>query len=246
MKRLCFCAGAILLLAGITTCSKAVETTIIGNIEMVKLPGGTFQMGSNESDNEKPVHKVTVDAFSIGKYEVTQSQYEEVMGTNPSKFRGGSLPVEQVSWDDAMEFCKKFSEKYNVNARLPYEAEWEYACRAGTSTKYYWGDELNADFHWYDVNSDSKTYPVGQKKPNAFGLYDMSGNVWEWCIDWYSDSYYKSSSSKNPMGAPGGSDRIMRGGSWYVCGDCLRSSYRGWAEPGERSFHDGFRIVVTR
>ncbi len=224
---------------------KAVETKTIGNIEMVKLPGGTFQMGSDELDNEKPVHKVTLDAFWIGKYEVTQKQYREVMGKNPSYHRGSAnLPVEQVSWVDAVEFCKAFSEKYNVKARLPSEAEWEYACRAGTSTKYYWGDDENGDFYWYGENSDGITHPVGQKKPNAFGLYDISGNVMEWCTDWFDGNYYEKSPSKSPKGAPSGSYRVLRGGSFGNVGEYLRSSARYWYDPNRGG--SGFRIVVAR
>ena len=225
---------------------KAGETKTIGNIEMVNLPGGTFEMGSNELIDEKPLHKVTVDDFWIGKYEVTQKQYEEIMGANPGYFKGDNLPVELVSWNDAVEFCKKFSEKYNVKARLPYEAEWEYACRGGTSTKYYWGNEVNGDFCWYSGNSDSNTHEVGSKKPNAFGLYDMSGNVSEWCSDWYGESYYKSSPLKNPTGALGGRDRVLRGGFIYDKSNHLRSSFRFRHNPGYSSTSSGFRVVVSR
>lgn len=230
--------------------NKAGQVEKIGNIDMVWLPGDTFMMGSegdsNDEIDEKPVHKVTVSAFYISVYEITQNQYKEIMGTNPSNFKGNNLPVEQVSWEDAMKFCKRFGKKYNVKARLPYEAEWEYACRAGTSTKYYWGDEVNGDYAWYDDNSDSKTHPVGQKKPNAFGLYDMSGNVWELCMDWYSDSYYASSPSDNPEGPETGDSRVARGSSWLFYGGNLRSASREWATPISRDSNMGFRIVVLR
>jgi len=225
---------------------KAGNIKKIGNIEMIMLEGGTFQMGSDMSDDEKPVHSVTIDQFWIGKYEVTQKQYEEIMGTNPSKFKEDNLPVEQVSWNDAIEFCKKFSKKYKVKARLPYEAEWEYACKAGTSTKYYWGNEMNGDYCWYDKNSDSKTHPVGQKKPNAFGLYDMSGNVSEWCADLYDADYYKESPSKNPTGAQNGNLRVLRGESWYDISLGLRSSGRFRWLPEVRFYNYGFRVVVAR
>lgn len=219
----------------------------IGNIDIVKLPGGTFIMGLEDgAGDEKPVHKVTVGAFYISVYEVTQKQYKEIIGTNPSSFKGDDLPVENVSWEDAVAFCKKFSEKYKVNSRLPYEAEWEYACRAGATTKYYWGDELNGDYAWYDDNSGSKTHPAGQKKPNAFGLYDMSGNVWEWCMDWYSESYYVNSPSNNPGGPGGGEYRVIRGGSWFNDVKSLRSFCRNYLRPGLRTHALGFRLVIVR
>ncbi|MBN2401756.1 MAG: formylglycine-generating enzyme family protein [Spirochaetes bacterium] len=142
----------------------------IGGIKFVSIPGGSFMMGSKEGegeDNEHPQHKVTLDKFGMSIYEITQKQYQEIIGKNPSYYKGENLPVEQVTWDDAMNFCKKFSEKYKVNLRLPTEAEWEYACRAGTTTKYYWGNEINGDYCWYGKNSDGKTHNVGEKKPNA-------------------------------------------------------------------------------
>jgi formylglycine-generating enzyme required for sulfatase activity len=237
---------------------KAGETKKIGNIEMVLLPGGTFQMGSNESEDEKPIHKVTVDSFWMGKYEVTQEEYEEIMGSNPSELKGKNLPVETVSWEDAVEFCKKFSEKYNVKARLPYEAEWEYACRGGTKTKYHWGDSVEFSVvdqyevyvkNSYDKGSSSREYginKVGSRKPNAFGLYDMSGNVSEWCADWYGGSYYKSSPSKNPVGVQTGSFRVLRGGTWSSPDGRLRSSIRIRANPRDSDGTLGFRVVVSR
>jgi formylglycine-generating enzyme required for sulfatase activity len=175
----------------------------IGSIKFMIIPSGSFMMGSVEGEGEKdehPQHKVTLDSFWIGIYEVTQKQYQDIMGRNPSYFKGENLPVEQVTWDDAQEFCKKFSEKYNVKMRLPTEAEWEYACRAGATSQYYWGKELDGDYCWYKKNSGDITHPVGEKKPNAWGLYDMAGNIWEWCMDWYNDRYYMISPANNPKG----------------------------------------------
>jgi len=224
----------------------------IGGIEFVYIPGGTFMMGSNHySDDEKPVHRVTVDSFWMGRFEVTQKQYEAIIGSNPSYFKGFfgdtkiNHPVVQVSWNDAMEFCKRFSSKYGVKARLPYEAEWEYACRAGTTTIYYWGDSVNGDYCWYHDNSGRKTHPVGKKKPNAWGLYDMSGNVSEWCMDWFDGSYYKNNPAENPRGPSSGEYRVFRGGSFYdYYFDHLRNSERNWNNPNVRYTNSGFRVVI--
>jgi len=228
------------------TAVKPGEIKIFGNMEFCYIPGGTYMMGSdNGAGGEKPVHEVTVSSFMIGRYEVTQKQYREIMGKNPSNFKGDKLPVEQVSWEDAMEFCIKFSEKYNVKARLPYEAEWEYAARAGTATAYYWGDSVDSNYLWYYSNSGSGTHPVGEKKPNSFGLYDMSGNVWEWCMDWYDGRYPSKSPVKDPRGAENGEYRVLRGGSWGNSLDSyLRSAVRGRYIPEIRDNHVGFRVVV--
>jgi len=238
---------------------KPLETKLIGNMEMVLLKGGKFKMGSDKSDEEKPVHTVTVDGFWIGKFEVTQKEYAEITGTNPSRFKGDYLPVESVSWKEAVEFCKKFSEKYGVKARLPYEAEWEYACRGGTVTKYYWGESTefsvidqyavfgeNSYNNLTETSKNYGTHKVGSKKPNLFGLYDMNGNVMEWCSDYYSVSYYKSSPAKNPTGPSTGNNRVLRGGAWYYNSYWLRSSFRYSSKPEFRAAYDGFRIVVSR
>ena len=213
------------------------------------LPGGTFTVGdANGFDDETP-HQVTLTkAFEFGVYAVTQEQYEQVMGTNPSKFKGSQNPVEKVSWDDAVEFCRKLSElpaekKAGYVYRLPTEAEWEYACRAGTTTAYSFGDSDSqlGDYAWYGANSGKRTHPVGQKKPNAWGLYDMYGNVWEWYQDWYGG--YPVSSVTDPAGASSGSDRVIRGGSWSYDSDGCRSAVRGSLTPDHRLLHLGFRVL---
>ena len=211
---------------------------------MVFVQGGTFQMGSTNGDSdEKPVHTVTVSDFYIGKYEVTQKEWKDIMGNNPSSFKGDNLPVEKVIWYDAVEFCNKKSEKeglqkcysgkkkkikcnFNANGyRLPTEAEWEYAARGGNKSngyKYAGGNKIK-DVAWYDNNSGSKTNTVGTKQPNELGIYDMSGNVWEWCNDWYDGNYYSNSPKNNPQGPTTGSYRVLRGGGWSSNASSCRS-----------------------
>ncbi|MCW5201932.1 SUMF1/EgtB/PvdO family nonheme iron enzyme [Desulfobulbus sp. US4] len=185
-------------------------------MELVYIPKGCFQMGSNEYDGEKPVHEVCVDGFWMGKYEVTQGQWKNIMGDNPANFqKGDDYPVEQVSWEDAQKFITQLKKRSGKEYRLPTEAEWEYAARAKSSYKYSGGDDLNA-VAWYDGNSGDSTHPVGQKKANAFGLHDMSGNVWEWCADWYGEKYYASSPKNNPTGPDSGAARVLRGGDFFA------------------------------
>ncbi|MCA2655341.1 SUMF1/EgtB/PvdO family nonheme iron enzyme [Microcystis sp. M061S2] len=215
-------------------------------LEMVSLPAGQFLMGSPDYESKKPPHQVKVNSFAIGKYPVTQAQYEAVMGTNPSKFQNNPQnPVEKVSWNDAQAFCQKLSQITGKTYRLPTEAEWEYACRAGTTTRYYFGDDANqlGDYAWHKGNSQAKTHPVGQKKPNAWGLYDMIGNVFEWCED---------NSAYNYIGAPtDGSAWLtdehdyprLRGGSWCCDPFFCRSAYRSNYVRDGYSNVDGFRVV---
>ncbi|MFH1226472.1 MAG: formylglycine-generating enzyme family protein [Planctomycetota bacterium] len=206
----------------------------------VFVPAGKFQMGSNEAYSEKPIHEVVLNSFLISKYEVTQGIYQKVMGLNPSGFKkGDNYPVEYVSWGDCDKFCKK------TGLRLPTEAEWEYACRAGTSTKYYWGDKENDNYMWFSEDWKIGHHPVGEKKPNGFGLCDMNGNVWEWCQDWYDDGYYKNSPQDNPKGPLGGQYRVLRGGSWGDNASGCRSCVRGWIEPAFCYYHIGFRCALT-
>ena len=229
------------------------ETVNGASIEMVAIKGGTFQMGSNDGyDSEKPIHSVTVSDFSIGKTEVTQAQWVAVMGSNPSSFKGDNLPVEQVSWDDIQVFLDKLNAKTGKTFRLPTEAEWEFAAGASTGSatgrdKYAGTDSESSlgNYAWYDANSGSKTHPVGTKQPNSFGLYDMSGNVWEWCSDWYGDSYYANSPQNNPKGATTGSYRVNRGGGWIIVAAFCRVAGRDRGTAGGRHIGLGFRLVLV-
>jgi formylglycine-generating enzyme required for sulfatase activity len=229
-----------------------VVTNSIG-MKLVLIPAGEFLMGSPDSDtmafdDEKPQHRVRITKpFYMGVYPVTQAEYERVMGKNPSHFQGDpNRPVESVSWDDAQEFCRKLSAlsgEAGATYRLPTEAQWEYACRAGSTTRWCFGDDEKqlGDFAWFAKNSGNQTHPAGQKKPNAWGLYDMHGNVWEWCEDWFDSDCYKKSATDDPMGPLGGSIRVFRGGSWYYEARYCRSAYRGINEPGRRRRNLGFR-----
>lgn len=213
-------------------------------MEFMYIPAGDFQMGStNGSGDEKPVHKVTISqGFFMGRTEVTQEQYEKVMGNNPSNFKGcPKCPVEQVSWDDAQSFVAKLNAQNDgFKYRLPTEAEWEYAARSGTTGDY--AGNLDA-MAWYGANSGNKTHEVGTKQANAWGLFDMHGNVWEWCQDWYGDSYYANSPSVNPTGATSGSYRVYRGGGWSGDAVDLRSAARDYGSPSLRGSLLGFRVV---
>jgi formylglycine-generating enzyme required for sulfatase activity len=216
-------------------------------IEMVYVKGGTFQMGSNDGDSdEKPVHTVTVSDFYIGKYEVTQKQWREIMGNNPSNFKNcDNCPVEMVSWNDVQEFIKKLNQKTGKNYRLPTEAEWEYAARGGSQSRgyKYAGSNNIGEVAWYDDNSSSKTHAVGGKKPNELGIYDMSGNVYEWCSDWYGN--YSAGSQRNPQGPTSGPLRLLRGGSWGLNARYCRVSNRLNVNPGYRINYSGFRLAVS-
>ncbi len=221
-------------------------------LPLTLVPAGKFVMGSPDSEqgrmpDEGPQHEATISKpFYMGVTEVTQAQYEAVMGTNPSRFTGPTNPVESVSWDDAVLFCRKLSEKTGKAFRLPTEAEWEYACRAGSKTRFSFGDSdsVLGDYAWYGSNSGGKTNPVGQKKPNAWGLYDMHGNVYEWCADWYGS--YSSGASTDPQGAGSGGDRVVRGGSWdYDATANFRCAFRGYYGPPYRYGNYGFRCAST-
>ena len=198
--------------------------------------------------SEHPAHAVTLTKpFYMGKYDVTQEQYQAVIGANPSNFIGKGNPVEQVSWDEAQTFCKKVTELTKVSVGLPTEAEWEYACRAGTTTEFYSGD-LDSDLDrvaWYSANSKSTAHPVGQKEPNKFGLYDMHGNVWQWCQDLWDENYYANSPTENPQGPDHGAARLLRGGSWNSSPLLCRSARRGGLDPGPHDDFIGFRVVVV-
>ena len=194
-------------------------------MELVLIPAGKFMMGSPSGDQERyddegPVHEVIIkNPFYVGKYPVTQKQWEKIMGSNPSKFRGEDRPVESVSWNDVQEFIKKLNEKESAGKyRLPSESEWEYACRAGTTTRYSFGDDESKldDYAWYSENSGSETHPVGQNNPNPWGLYDIHGNVWEWCQDNWHGNYDGAPSDGSAWESGSGSDRVDRGGSWSI------------------------------
>jgi sulfatase modifying factor 1 len=231
-----------------------VITTKSG-IEMVVIPAGSFEMGRRHGrDDEGPVHKVWVDTFLLDRHEVTQSEYEKLgrieAFPNPSHFKGPDLPVEQVTWPQAARFCNARSRLeglkpcYNEDTgtcdfqangyRLPTEAEWEYACRAGTDTDYSFGNDPRqlGGFAWFADNSGKKTHPVGQKKPNPWGLFDMHGNVAEWCNDVYDKHYYQASPGQNPRGPADGKEYVLRGGSWKSAAEAAQASYRLGETPG--------------
>ncbi len=217
-------------------------------MEFVLVPGGCFQMGVTFGDgysDEKPVHEVCVDSFYMGKYEVTQGQYQVVTGNNPSNFKkGDNYPVENVSWNDTQSFIRSLNGKGGSKYRLPTEAEWEFAARSGgRSEKYAGGNDIDA-VAWYTSNSGSSTHPVGQKQPNGLGLYDMSGNVWEWCGDWYDGSCYGSSPRNNPEGPSSGSGRVGRGGGWDDNPGVVRAARRNGYTPGYASINLGFRLIL--
>jgi formylglycine-generating enzyme required for sulfatase activity len=234
---------------------KAVDLGGGVEIGLVLVPAGRFRMGvqAGESDDLGIGRQWALIArpYYIGKYEVTQEQWQKVMGTNPSSFKGPKLPVECVSWDDCQEFLNKLNGlgKDPGRFRLPTEAEWEWewACRAGTRTRFCSGDDEGAlaEYAWYGANSGGTTHPAGTRKPNAWGLHDCHGNVWEWCGDWY-DGYAQGWRPRtDPMGPPSGAGRVLRGGSWdYLAGYC-RSSFRGSDFPDCRNDYVGFRVAVS-
>ncbi|CAI2719388.1 FGE-sulfatase domain-containing protein [Nitrospina watsonii] len=203
---------------------------------MVYIPAGTFTMGLEGASNKFP-HKVFLDGFFIDTHEVTQEEYVAIRGANPSKLKGENRPADQVTWLEANAYCKQ------VDKRLPTEAEWEKAARAGTQTLYYWGDEHSGDHAWFEDNSGEATHPVGQKTPNAFGLYDVSGNVWEWVTDWYDKTYYERSPPANPQGPETGTEKTLRGGSWYSGARHQMTATRFWSEPHIRNSNFGFRCA---
>jgi uncharacterized protein (TIGR02996 family) len=269
-----------LLASGVRPCVPRLTNSI--GLELALIPPGAFLMGSpageaDRREDEGPQHEVAISrAFYLGVYPVTQGQWQSVMGTDPSWFcaSGGgkrtvrrrrdtrNLPVEQVSWEDAVDFCGKLSELPEEKRakrvyRLPSEAEWEYACRGGaaSSTPFHFGTSLSSTQANFDGNhpyggaakgpSLKRTTPVGSYNPNAWGLYDMHGNVWEWCQDWYASQYYKQSPRRDPPGPPEGSVRVIRGGGWDSIGQFCRSAYRCWLVPADRDSGLGFRVSLV-
>jgi len=258
--------GLLKVLSGAEEPGEIFWITANQGIDMVSIPSGSFQMGTNDTDDDhfehsRPVHTVTLDGFQMSQTEITQAQYNAVMGNNPSYFTGDdSRPVEYVTWYDAVAFCNKLSEVaglepcYNLSNfecdftkngfRLPTEAAWEYACRAGTTTRFYTGDsESDLDRAAWYYTSEHTTHPVGQKEPNAWGLYDMHNNVYEWCNDWFSE-YYTAESQVNPTGPDSGSGRVLRGGDWGGGGCYLCHSARRVGDAPNTSYYNiGFRVV---
>ena len=258
-KKLFFCAK------GETSKNMTIPLSDTVSLDMIWIEPGTFTMGSPSDelgrDSDETQHQVTLTrGYWLGKYEVTQAQYEAVMGTNPSYFKGADFPVEKVSWYNAMDFCAKLTDIERAAGRLPEgyeytlptEAQWEYACRAETTTALNSGKNLSDknkcpemdEVGWYEYNSDSTTHPVGQKMPNAWGLYDMHGNVFEWCLDWYGS--YPSSAVTDPKGSSSGSYRVIRGGSWNFNAYSCRSAYRFDSTPSDfnRNYY-GFRVALS-
>ena len=230
-----------------------IETINVNGVkfQMVKIQGGTFQMGATSeqgndvSINEKPIHSVTLSDYHIGQTQVTQELWQAVMGSNPSEFKGDSqCPVENVSWNDCMEFIAKLNRLTGKNFRLPTEAEWEYAARGGSKSRgYKYSGNNNPDLvAWYDGNSINKTHPVAQKQANELGLYDMSGNVWEWCSDWYGE--YTNEVQTNPTGPITGTDYVQRGGSWENGSIGVRVSRRSPGTPALRGCYYGLRLAL--
>jgi formylglycine-generating enzyme required for sulfatase activity len=222
-------------------------------MEFVLIPAGTFMMGTPVDqldaiagedasyrdliEHEAPQHQIVISQpFCLGKYPVTQAQWQTVMETNPSEIKGANRPVENVSWADAQAFMQKLNdlEGDSRHYRLPTEAEWEYACRAGSNTLYYFGDDESqlGEYAWYGGSLDGHPQPVGQREPNTWGLHDMLGNVWEWCRDWYDKSYYQKSTAVDPQGPDAGANRVIRGGVWASPAQHVRAAFRGWRSPG--------------
>jgi formylglycine-generating enzyme required for sulfatase activity len=217
---------------------------------MVFVQGGTFRMGCTGEqgsceDDEKPVHEVRISSFYMGKYEVTQAQWKTLMGSNPSYFKGGNLPVEQVSWNDVQIFIKRLNAATGKQYRLPTEAEWEYAARGGNKSRgdRYSGSNSVENAGWIGANSGSATHPAGTKMANELGIYDMTGNVWEWCYDWY--GAYPDSAQNNPAGASSGSSRVRRGGCWNSRAGTCRVADRGRNSPGVSAYVLGFRVACS-
>lgn len=233
---------------------KVVENSV--GMKLVWIPAGSFQMGSNKYASERPMHKTIISSgFYLGQTMVTQGNWQQVMNTRPWSGKGyakegSDYVASYIRWDDAMAFCRALSIAEGRKYRLPTEAEWEYACRAGTQTAYSFGDSESQlkDYAWYSWNGeaagDTYAHRAGIKHPNLWGLYDMHGNVWEWCSDWYSSEYYSNSPSIDPQGPSTGEMRVRRGGSWRKYPDQCRSASRSGASPGYYGGDVGFRIAL--
>jgi uncharacterized protein (TIGR02996 family) len=249
-------ARVVELLSQVRSCLPQRSSVLAKGVEMAFnfIPPGSFLMGIPEGEHggaeEVPQHLVTLTkGFFLGVYQVTQAQWQAVMGSKPSNFKGNNRPVENVSWEDCQEFCRKLGERDGIRYRLPTEAEWEYACRAGTTTDYCSGNGLHAlrQVGWCDYDgkwvSARETNPVGQFQPNAWGLYDMHGNVWEWCLD--GRRTYSSGAIEDPVGPQNQDDaRVLRGGSWFDSSSWCRSALRRRDAPAARNVYSGCRVVL--
>ena len=263
---------SIILFAGLITTALHAQPqsgrpwTVPGlNLEMMPIAAGSLQMGANNGDSdEKPIHAVLITKpFWLGKYEVTQGQWKMLMGTTVREQRdkarpdwslreqGADFPMYYVSWNEAMEFCQKLTQRERAAGRLPEgyeytlptEAQWEYACRAGTDGDYGGSGSLD-EMGWHNKNSGNKLHPVGRKQANGWGLHDMHGGMWEWCLDRYDEGYYANSPAADPR-ATGGAGRVLRGGGWSNAAERCRSAARSWDSPGIRYNHTGFRLALT-
>ena len=231
----------------------AIRTETFAGIEMIWIPPGSFTMGSRRGeDHEQPPHTVTISqGFWMGRYEVTQAQWKKYMDKIPVEYEGDDLPVEAVTWNLVQEFIQRLNASGDGGPggafRLPTEAEWEYACRAGSTSEFCFGNDESrlGDYAWFNGNSDYKTHPVGAKRPNAWGLFDMHGNVWEWCSDWYGEDYYANSPDTDPAGPDAGVYKVLRGGCWYYDAALCRSAYRYYITPVFRNSDNGFRLART-
>ena len=238
---------------GVSLAAEKTRTNSIG-MEFMLIPAGFFMMGRDPAfeegdDDERPQHTVNISKpFYLGKYEVTQAQWVAVMGNNPSRFKGRNNPVEHVSWHDVQEFIRRLNaQEGRTQYRLPTEAEWEYAARAGATTAYFFGDDKHAlsGYAWYGGNSGDRLHPVGQKQPNAWGLYDVYGNVREWVQDWFVATYYASSPGTDPQGPSSGEYRVLRGGGWNDLAEHCRSADRHDSTPDVRFVNIGFRLAFS-
>ena len=221
----------------------------VTGMEFVLVKGDCFQMGDARGDidkNARPVHEVCLDDYYLAKTEVTQGQWLKIMSDNPSHFpKGNNHPVERVSWDDSQEFLSALSKKSGKKYRLPTEAEWEFACRSGGKDELFCGGNDPKDYAWFDRTGGGSTQPVATRAPNALGLYDMSGNVWEFCSDIYAAGYYATSPVNNPAGAGEGPHIIKRGGSWSINPRYLRATVRGRANRSDKHYSTGFRVALS-
>jgi formylglycine-generating enzyme len=246
--------GSVRKLLGevVATAAGAMLKDSVTGMEFVFVKGGCYQMGDTFGygrGDDKPVHEVCVDDFYMGKYEVTQGEWKEIMENNPSGFRncGDRCPVESVSWNDAQGFISRLNQKTQKKFRLPTEAEWEYAARSGGKKEKWSGTSSQSElgeYAWVAWGSEQRTHPVGEKRPNGLGLYDMTGNVREWCADWYGEDYYQNSPKDNPLGPANRKYRVFRGGSWIDDPAYTRAQFRYWLDPATRSGVTGFRLVL--